>query len=151
MWRKLQNLPLNFLCFEFCSPSFSDSPFYVLIETSGSNSTHDEEKLNNFLEQAMASGLVTDGTVATDDKKIKASQCFLFHHVSLTWICILYRQVFRLSLVYACNPRAAWFVWISVILDSSGAVEPAGENHRGAHSRGLRVQVRHLPARGKAL
>ncbi|KAM4655584.1 D-2-hydroxyglutarate dehydrogenase, mitochondrial isoform 2-T2 [Amazona ochrocephala] len=48
-----------------------DSPFYVLIETSGSNSTHDEEKLNNFLEQAMNSGLVTDGTVATDEKKIK--------------------------------------------------------------------------------
>ncbi|XP_009070973.1 PREDICTED: D-2-hydroxyglutarate dehydrogenase, mitochondrial [Acanthisitta chloris] len=48
------------------------SPFYVLIETSGSNSTHDEEKLNNFLQQAMTSGLVTDGTVATDDKKIKA-------------------------------------------------------------------------------
>ncbi|NWX32278.1 D2HDH protein, partial [Notiomystis cincta] len=49
------------------------SPFYVLIETSGSNSTHDKEKLNSFLEQAMASGLVTDGTVATSDKKIKAS------------------------------------------------------------------------------
>lgn len=53
------------------SSPVADSPFYVLIETSGSNSTHDEEKLNNFLEQAMASGLVTDGTVATDDKKIK--------------------------------------------------------------------------------
>jgi len=62
-----------------CSPSLSGSPFYVLIETSGSNSTHDEEKLNNFLEQAMTSGLVTDGTVATDDKKIKASHCFLLH------------------------------------------------------------------------
>ncbi|XP_031452375.1 D-2-hydroxyglutarate dehydrogenase, mitochondrial [Phasianus colchicus] len=46
-------------------------PFYVLIETSGSNSSHDEEKLNSFLEQAMTSGLVTDGTVAVDDKKIK--------------------------------------------------------------------------------
>ncbi|XP_063264080.1 D-2-hydroxyglutarate dehydrogenase, mitochondrial isoform X1 [Prinia subflava] len=53
------------------SSPVADSPFYVLIETSGSNSTHDEEKLNNFLEQAMASGMVTDGTVATDDKKIK--------------------------------------------------------------------------------
>ncbi|NXS58089.1 D2HDH protein, partial [Brachypteracias leptosomus] len=52
------------------------SPFYLLIETSGSNSTHDEEKLNDFLEQAMTSGLVTDGTVATDDKKIKASVWF---------------------------------------------------------------------------
>ncbi|NWV21931.1 D2HDH protein, partial [Origma solitaria] len=55
------------------SSPVADSPFYVLIETSGSNSAHDEEKLNNFLEQAMASGLVSDGTVATDDKKIKAS------------------------------------------------------------------------------
>ncbi|XP_054138566.1 D-2-hydroxyglutarate dehydrogenase, mitochondrial [Melozone crissalis] len=53
------------------SSPVADSPFYVLIETSGSNSTHDEEKLNNFLEQATASGLVTDGTVATDEKKIK--------------------------------------------------------------------------------
>ncbi|XP_064291750.1 D-2-hydroxyglutarate dehydrogenase, mitochondrial isoform X1 [Passer domesticus] len=53
------------------SSPVADSPFYVLIETSGSNSTHDEEKLTNFLERAMASGLVTDGTVATDDKKIK--------------------------------------------------------------------------------
>ncbi|XP_017681825.1 PREDICTED: D-2-hydroxyglutarate dehydrogenase, mitochondrial isoform X2 [Lepidothrix coronata] len=54
------------------SSPVAGSPFYVLIETSGSNSAHDEEKLNNFLEQATASGLVTDGTVATDDKKIKA-------------------------------------------------------------------------------
>ncbi|NXW59877.1 D2HDH protein, partial [Eurystomus gularis] len=54
------------------SSPVTGSPFYLLIETSGSNSTHDEEKLNNFLEQAMTSGLVTDGTVATDDKKIKA-------------------------------------------------------------------------------
>ncbi|XP_026650846.2 D-2-hydroxyglutarate dehydrogenase, mitochondrial isoform X1 [Zonotrichia albicollis] len=53
------------------SSPVADSPFYVLIETSGSNSTHDEEKLHNFLERAMASGLVTDGTVATDEKKIK--------------------------------------------------------------------------------
>ncbi|GAB0193355.1 D-2-hydroxyglutarate dehydrogenase, mitochondrial [Grus japonensis] len=53
------------------SSPVTGSPFYVLIETSGSSSTHDEEKLNNFLEQAMTSGLVIDGTVATDDKKIK--------------------------------------------------------------------------------
>ncbi|NXR14273.1 D2HDH protein, partial [Semnornis frantzii] len=54
------------------------SPFYVLIETSGSNSTHDEEKLTNFLEKSMTSGLVTDGTVATDDKKIKACNLMLW-------------------------------------------------------------------------
>ncbi|KAM6258205.1 D-2-hydroxyglutarate dehydrogenase, mitochondrial [Porphyrio hochstetteri] len=48
-----------------------ESPFYVLIETSGSNSSHDEEKLSSFLEQALSAGLVLDGTVATEGKKIK--------------------------------------------------------------------------------
>nr|XP_020469644.1 D-2-hydroxyglutarate dehydrogenase, mitochondrial isoform X2 [Monopterus albus] len=50
----------------------SDCPFYVVIETSGSNPTHDGEKLHEFLEEAMTSSLVTDGTVATEDTKIKA-------------------------------------------------------------------------------
>ncbi|XP_051244724.1 D-2-hydroxyglutarate dehydrogenase, mitochondrial [Dicentrarchus labrax] len=50
----------------------SDCPFYVVIETSGSDPTHDGEKLHNFLDEAMTSSLVTDGTVATEDSKIKA-------------------------------------------------------------------------------
>ncbi|KAM3870845.1 D-2-hydroxyglutarate dehydrogenase, mitochondrial [Diretmus argenteus] len=50
----------------------TDCPFYIVIETSGSNPVHDEEKLHNFLEEAMTSSLVTDGTVATEDTKIKA-------------------------------------------------------------------------------
>ncbi|XP_074547787.1 D-2-hydroxyglutarate dehydrogenase, mitochondrial [Halichoeres trimaculatus] len=50
----------------------SDCPFYVVIETSGSDAAHDGEKLHNFLEEAMTSSLVTDGTVATEDSKIKA-------------------------------------------------------------------------------
>lgn len=49
----------------------ADCPFYIVIETAGSNPTHDEEKLHNFLEEAMTSSLVTDGTVATEDTKIK--------------------------------------------------------------------------------
>ncbi|XP_047702351.1 D-2-hydroxyglutarate dehydrogenase, mitochondrial isoform X2 [Prionailurus viverrinus] len=49
-----------------------ESPFYVLIETSGSRAGHDAEKLNDFLEQVLSSGLVTDGTVATDHMKVKA-------------------------------------------------------------------------------
>ncbi|KAF6361331.1 D-2-hydroxyglutarate dehydrogenase [Rhinolophus ferrumequinum] len=49
-----------------------ESPFYVLIETSGSRAEHDAEKLSNFLEQVLGSGLVTDGTLATDQRKIKA-------------------------------------------------------------------------------
>uniref|UniRef100_A0A673T1L3 D-2-hydroxyglutarate dehydrogenase, mitochondrial n=1 Tax=Suricata suricatta TaxID=37032 RepID=A0A673T1L3_SURSU len=52
--------------------AFLESPFYVLIETSGSRAGHDAEKLNDFLEQVLRSGLVTDGTVATDHMKVKA-------------------------------------------------------------------------------
>ncbi|XP_048773712.1 D-2-hydroxyglutarate dehydrogenase, mitochondrial-like [Ostrea edulis] len=48
-----------------------DFPYYVLIETSGSNGSHDEEKLNDFLEHVMGSGLVEDGTVATELTKIQ--------------------------------------------------------------------------------
>ncbi|XP_012736504.2 D-2-hydroxyglutarate dehydrogenase, mitochondrial [Fundulus heteroclitus] len=50
----------------------SDCPFYIVIETSGSDSNHDSQKLHNFLEEAMTSLLVTDGTVATEVSKVKA-------------------------------------------------------------------------------
>ncbi|XP_076829623.1 D-2-hydroxyglutarate dehydrogenase, mitochondrial isoform X2 [Brachyhypopomus gauderio] len=50
----------------------SENPFYIVIETAGSNSAHDEEKLHNFLDKVMTSSLVTDGTVATEETKIKA-------------------------------------------------------------------------------
>lgn len=41
-------------------------PFYVLIETSGSNKAHDDEKLETFLESALTEELVLDGVVAQD-------------------------------------------------------------------------------------
>uniref|UniRef100_A0A3Q1BQD5 D-2-hydroxyglutarate dehydrogenase, mitochondrial n=1 Tax=Amphiprion ocellaris TaxID=80972 RepID=A0A3Q1BQD5_AMPOC len=50
----------------------SDCPFYIVIETSGSDPDHDSQKLDNFLEEAIASTFVTDGTVATEESKIKA-------------------------------------------------------------------------------
>lgn len=43
--------------------------FYVLIETSGSDMTHDQEKLNRFLEMVMGDGIVKDGIVAQDQKQ----------------------------------------------------------------------------------
>ncbi|XP_035924783.2 D-2-hydroxyglutarate dehydrogenase, mitochondrial isoform X1 [Halichoerus grypus] len=49
-----------------------ESPFYVLVETSGSRPEHDAEKLSDFLEQVLSSGLVTDGTLATDQVKLQA-------------------------------------------------------------------------------
>lgn len=50
----------------------SDCPFYIVIETAGSDPNHDSEKLHNFLEEAMNTSVVTDGTVATEESKIKA-------------------------------------------------------------------------------
>ncbi|KAJ1344262.1 hypothetical protein BSLG_001402 [Batrachochytrium salamandrivorans] len=53
-------------------PFESTTPFYVLIETSGSNGDHDNEKLTSFLEQSMGSGLVVDGAVAQDSTQLAA-------------------------------------------------------------------------------
>ncbi|XP_065653303.1 D-2-hydroxyglutarate dehydrogenase, mitochondrial-like isoform X1 [Hydra vulgaris] len=46
-------------------------PFYVLVETSGSNFEHDTEKLNTFLDYIMDKKIVLDGTLATEPSKIK--------------------------------------------------------------------------------
>lgn len=53
------------------SCSLAESPFYVLVETSGSSAAHDAEKLTGVLEQVLNSGLVSDGTMATDQRKIQ--------------------------------------------------------------------------------
>ncbi|XP_075157151.1 D-2-hydroxyglutarate dehydrogenase, mitochondrial-like [Haematobia irritans] len=45
-------------------------PFYMLIETSGSNAEHDMEKLNNFLQFVMEKGDVIDGTYTNEPSKI---------------------------------------------------------------------------------
>ncbi|XP_064611962.1 D-2-hydroxyglutarate dehydrogenase, mitochondrial-like [Liolophura sinensis] len=50
----------------------TDNKFYALIETSGSNPNHDEEKLNHFLETLMEDGIVRDGTLATETSKVQA-------------------------------------------------------------------------------
>lgn len=56
----------------------SEYPFYVLIETSGSNAGHDEEKLNTFLEAAMSNGTVLDGTVTTEPSRINVNIIIIF-------------------------------------------------------------------------
>jgi len=49
-----------------------DSPFYVLLETSGSNNEHDEQKLSAFLEKVMGDSLVLDGTLASEPSKMQS-------------------------------------------------------------------------------
>jgi len=53
------------------NPIVTQYPFYVLVETSGSNSDHDEEKLNKYLETLMEEEIAIDGTVASEPSKMK--------------------------------------------------------------------------------
>lgn len=52
-------------------PIEGEYPFYILIETLGLNKDHDDEKLENFLGQAMEDGLVLDGIIAQDEAQVK--------------------------------------------------------------------------------
>lgn len=46
-------------------------PFYILIETSGSNEQHDEEKLQHFVEAALNLGLIQDGGIYMQPSQIR--------------------------------------------------------------------------------
>ena len=52
-------------------PLESPHPFYCLVETSGSNADHDEEKLSTFLESVMGDGTVADGVLAQDESQLQ--------------------------------------------------------------------------------
>ena len=49
-------------------PLKSNHAFYCLVETSGSNSEHDQEKLLAFLESAMSDGIISDESVLAQDE-----------------------------------------------------------------------------------
>ncbi|PWN26471.1 putative DLD2-D-lactate dehydrogenase [Jaminaea rosea] len=51
------------------NPFEAKHPFYVLIETSGSNKDHDDEKLSGLLEELMESSMITDGVMAQDESQ----------------------------------------------------------------------------------
>ncbi|SCU92549.1 LAMI_0E10990g1_1 [Lachancea mirantina] len=56
---------------DVAEPLTEKYPFYILIETSGSNKEHDDAKLEAFLEKTMESGLVLDGVVAQDETELR--------------------------------------------------------------------------------
>jgi FAD/FMN-containing dehydrogenase len=53
-------------------PLKGEYPFYCLIETSGSNTEHDMEKLEKFLEHVMSEEIVSDGVLAQDETQVKS-------------------------------------------------------------------------------
>ncbi|XP_017888237.1 D-2-hydroxyglutarate dehydrogenase, mitochondrial isoform X2 [Ceratina calcarata] len=68
------SLDVSIEAFNLRSPLTSKSDgheFYVLMETSGSNVDHDEEKLTSFVEKALADDIIEDGTLTSDPTKVK--------------------------------------------------------------------------------
>ncbi|KAI4148444.1 MAG: hypothetical protein L6R39_002792 [Caloplaca ligustica] len=53
-------------------PLEGEHPFYCLIETSGSNTDHDQEKLERFLEHVMGEEIVSDGVLAQDETQMQS-------------------------------------------------------------------------------
>ncbi|KAL8711774.1 MAG: hypothetical protein Q9220_003945 [cf. Caloplaca sp. 1 TL-2023] len=53
-------------------PLEGEHPFYCLVETSGSNADHDNEKLEKFLEHVMGHEFVSDGVVAQDESQMQS-------------------------------------------------------------------------------
>lgn len=52
-------------------PLESHHPFYMLIETSGSNEAHDADKMESFLAKMMEKGVVTDGLTTSEPSKMQ--------------------------------------------------------------------------------
>ena len=59
--------------------------FYILIETSGSNNAHDEEKLNDFLTICMNEGIIVDGITTSEPSKMKVGTLRECGNVALNW------------------------------------------------------------------
>ncbi|XP_069966036.1 D-2-hydroxyglutarate dehydrogenase, mitochondrial-like [Bactrocera oleae] len=63
-------LQASFEHFKLNSP-IESFPFYMLLETSGSNGTHDLEKINKFVEIGMERGEIIDGIIAGEARKMQ--------------------------------------------------------------------------------
>lgn len=54
------------------NPMQEESPFYVLVETNGSDAQHDREKLAKLLESVRSAGLATEGILASNEAEMAA-------------------------------------------------------------------------------
>lgn len=77
----MQSHKINF-CFSFPIP---EHPFYVLVETHGSDEVHDEEKLTRFLKKEMESGLILDGTVTSEPSKMRVPMHNYYKPYAIRW------------------------------------------------------------------
>ncbi|EPY54273.1 D-lactate dehydrogenase [Schizosaccharomyces cryophilus OY26] len=52
-------------------PLEEEHPFYVLLETQGSNKEHDEQKLNELIENLIEKEVIADGVIAQDESQLR--------------------------------------------------------------------------------
>lgn len=90
------------------------TPIYLVVETSGSNSEHDYAKLEKFLEEAYEEEIIVDGTIAQDSGQ-QASIWALrenisegLRHAGVPCHCCLSASRYTdAALLLACSPTAA--------------------------------------------
>lgn len=72
---EVMDTPTMKMMHEHCNlkSPIGEYPFYLIIETSGSNEAHDMEKLNSFLESALVEHFVLNGIVASEPAKQQVS------------------------------------------------------------------------------
>ncbi|QIX02220.1 hypothetical protein AMS68_007737 [Peltaster fructicola] len=130
-------------------PLEGEHPFYCLIETSGSNSEHDQEKLNAFLEHVMGEEIVSDGVVAQDETQLQnlwacregvseASQHF--GGVYKYDLSIPLPQLY--SIVEDCRARMLELGLMSADDESKPVLDVIGYGHMGDSNLHLNVSVR---------
>lgn len=89
-----ESLKVLQLHFKIQSPiePVSKYPFYVLLETMGSNDKHDGEKLMLFIEHAMRDGLISDGCAYAEPSRIKVRVLFDISTFPLEWRFLLFQS-----------------------------------------------------------
>ncbi|KAF5281272.1 hypothetical protein FQA39_LY05158 [Lamprigera yunnana] len=67
------------------SSPIGEHPFYLFVETKGSNEEHDQKKLHKFLESTISQKLIVNGTVTTEPTKyqVQIRLCLLMNRMKL--------------------------------------------------------------------
>lgn len=129
-------------------PLEGDHPFYCLVETSGSNSEHDYEKLEKFLEDVMSNEVIADGVVAQDATQIKNLWSWregITECIGLWGGTYKYDVSIPLSEMYSIVPDVKARLSEAGLLgetDSYPVVDVVGYGHMGDSNLHLNIAVR---------
>ncbi len=137
-------------------PLGDEHPFYCLVETSGSNTEHDNQKLQAFLEHAMAEGIVRDGVLAQDQTQInelwacRESIPESLGHFGIVYkydLSIPLKEMYRLVLDTRERLKQHGLMGEEVDDESWPVVDTVGYGHMGDQNLHLNVPTRRYDKR----